>query len=47
MKGSFPDENFAREFLELFSIGLYILNEDGTRKLDETVTQLSLSTTRS
>ncbi len=25
-----PDENFAREVLQLFSVGLYELNEDGT-----------------
>ncbi|MEL7058811.1 MAG: DUF1800 family protein [Acidobacteriota bacterium] len=30
----FPDENFARELMQLFSIGLYLLNSDGTRKLD-------------
>jgi len=30
----FPDENYAREILQLFSIGLYELNIDGTRKLD-------------
>jgi uncharacterized protein (DUF1800 family) len=29
-----PNENFAREVLQLFSIGLYKLNPDGTRKLD-------------
>ena len=28
-----PDENYAREILQLFSIGLYELNPDGTRKL--------------
>ena len=31
-----PDENFAREVMQLFSIGLYELNNDGTRKLDST-----------
>lgn len=31
----FPDENYAREVMQLFSIGLYELNPDGTRKLDE------------
>jgi len=31
----FPDENFAREILQLFSIGLYELNIDGTRKKNE------------
>ena len=32
--GNFPDENFAREVMQLFSIGLWELNTDGTRKLD-------------
>jgi uncharacterized protein (DUF1800 family) len=32
--GSFPDENYAREIMQLFSIGLWMLNEDGTLKLD-------------
>jgi uncharacterized protein (DUF1800 family) len=30
----FPDENYAREIMQLFSIGLWELNQDGTRKLD-------------
>ncbi|MEM8934376.1 MAG: DUF1800 family protein, partial [Acidobacteriota bacterium] len=30
----FPDENFARELMQLFSIGLFELNPDGSRKLD-------------
>lgn len=30
----FPDENFAREIMQLFTIGLYELNPDGTRKKD-------------
>lgn len=34
--GTFPDENFAREIMQLFSIGLYQLNNDGTYVLDET-----------
>ena len=29
-----PDENYAREIMQLFSIGLYELNLDGTRKVD-------------
>jgi uncharacterized protein (DUF1800 family) len=29
-----PDENFARELMQLFTIGLYELNVDGTEKLD-------------
>lgn len=32
--GRFPDENFAREIMQLFTIGLWELNLDGTRKLD-------------
>ena len=32
-KGRVPDENFAREVMQLFSIGLYELNNDGTLKL--------------
>ena len=32
----FPDENYAREIMQLFSIGLWELNPDGTRKLDVT-----------
>ncbi len=30
----FPDENYAREVMQLFSIGLFELNLDGTRKKD-------------
>ncbi len=30
----FPDENYAREVMQLFTIGLFELNADGTRKLD-------------
>ncbi len=29
-----PDENYAREIMQLFSIGLYELNDDGSRKKD-------------
>ncbi|MEL6863889.1 MAG: DUF1800 family protein [Bacteroidota bacterium] len=29
-----PDENYAREVMQLFSIGLYELNNDGSQKLD-------------
>ena len=32
--GRVPDENYAREVMQLFSIGLYELNADGTVKLD-------------
>ncbi len=30
----FPDENYAREVMQLFSIGLWELNADGTRRKD-------------
>jgi len=30
----FPDENYAREVMQLFSIGLNMLNPDGTRQKD-------------
>ncbi len=29
-----PDENYAREIMQLFTIGLYELNMDGSRKMD-------------
>jgi uncharacterized protein (DUF1800 family) len=32
--GRTPNENYAREILQLFSIGLYQLNQDGTLKRD-------------
>lgn len=32
--GIFPDENYARELMQLFTIGLYELNPDGTHVLD-------------
>lgn len=31
---TFPDENYAREVMQLFSIGLYELNPDGSEQLD-------------
>ena len=31
--GTFPDENYAREIMQLFTIGLWQLNPDGTRIL--------------
>ena len=31
-----PDENYAREVMQLFTIGLYQLNDDGTQKLGST-----------
>ncbi len=30
-----PDENYAREIMQLFTVGLYELNPDGTRKTDD------------
>jgi uncharacterized protein (DUF1800 family) len=33
-RGRQPDENYAREVMQLFTIGLYELNLDGTPKLD-------------
>ncbi|WP_372526799.1 DUF1800 family protein [Piscinibacter sp.] len=47
--GRVPDENYAREVMQLFSIGLYELNPDGTVKTDangkpiETYTQDDIS----
>lgn len=32
---NYPDENYAREVMQLFSIGVAQLNMDGTSKLDE------------
>ena len=32
--GTEPNENYAREILQLFSVGLYLLNPDGTYQLD-------------
>lgn len=29
-----PNENYAREILQLFSIGTFVLNQDGTRQVD-------------
>lgn len=34
VKGTRPDENFAREILQLFSVGLYRLNVDGSPDRD-------------
>lgn len=33
--GRQPDENYAREIMQLFTIGLYSLNIDGTYRVDE------------
>eukprot|EP01043_Picozoa_sp_COSAG02_P000106 COSAG02_NODE_2_length_75708_cov_87.013953_9_plen_2901_part_00 len=32
--GKYPDENFAREFMQLFTIGVNKLNSDGTMQVD-------------
>ena len=32
--GNHPDENYAREVMQLFTIGLYQLNLDGSKKID-------------
>jgi len=34
-KGQYPDENYARELMQLFSIGLFKLHPDGTLVLDD------------
>jgi uncharacterized protein (DUF1800 family) len=33
-RGSQPDENYAREVMQLFTIGLFELNPDGSQRLD-------------
>jgi uncharacterized protein (DUF1800 family) len=33
-RGTDPNENYAREVLQLFSVGTYLLNPDGTTQLD-------------
>ena len=33
--GAIPDENYARELMQLFTIGLYELNMDGTEILSQ------------
>jgi uncharacterized protein (DUF1800 family) len=47
-KGSAPDENYAREVMQLFTLGLYQLNPDGTVKTSngqplETYTQADIT----
>ena len=37
---SIIDENYAREIMQLFSIGLYELNSDGTTKMDNSNTAI-------
>lgn len=47
--GRAPDENFGREVMQLFTLGLYLLNTDGTEKRDgngnklETYTQSDIT----
>ncbi|ANM32082.1 hypothetical protein ABI59_04475 [Acidobacteria bacterium Mor1] len=43
-RGRFPDENYAREIMQLFSIGLFELNGDGTLKLDGSGTPIATYT---
>ena len=38
---AFPDENFAREIMQLFTIGLFALRPDGTRELDASGTPVA------
>jgi len=38
--GTDPNENYAREIMQLFSVGTYLLNPDGTRQLDASGTPL-------
>eukprot|EP00040_Diaphanoeca_grandis_P028845 m.167802 g.167802 ORF g.167802 m.167802 type:complete len:2710 (-) comp31477_c0_seq1:197-8326(-) len=40
VEGKYPDENFARELMQLFSIGVYQLNMDGTEKRDPATSEL-------
>ncbi len=35
VQNNYPDENYAREIMQLFSIGLWRLNDDGTQKVDQ------------
>ncbi len=42
--GRQPDENYAREVMQLFSLGLYQLNVDGTEKTDAAGTKLETYT---
>ena len=42
--GSVPDENYAREIMQLFTIGLVELNQDGTPKLDANGEQIEVYT---
>lgn len=35
VSGTYPDENYAREVMQLFTIGLWMLNQDGSLILDD------------
>ena len=41
--GAVPDENYARELMQLFTIGLLRLNPDGTAQATETYTQADIT----
>jgi uncharacterized protein (DUF1800 family) len=41
--GAVPDENYARELMQLFTIGLLRLNPDGTAQMTETYTQADIT----
>ena len=41
--GAVPDENYARELMQLFTIGLIRLNPDGTSQGSETYTQADIT----
>ena len=41
--GSQPDENYARELMQLMTVGLYKLNADGTAQAAETYVQADVS----
>ena len=40
-----PDQNFAREIMQLFTIGLFELNDDGSRRKDSLGNDIPLLTT--
>ncbi len=42
--GTFPDENYAREVMQLFTVGLYELNNDGSIKTDSDGNQIETYT---
>ncbi len=41
--GRFPDENYAREVMQLFSIGLFELEADGSLRLDAILMPLAIA----